>query len=97
MTLDNDLYRVTLPYACFGVHVEEGDVRVTAAISWFLFAPRTPPYREPCVRSQFATARGSNRTHVPMRNEGMRPAFACLKIVTCETAKILDNSLAVRA
>jgi len=50
-----------------------------------------------CFRSQFATALGSNRTHVPMRNEGMRPAFACLKIVTCETAKILESSLAVRA
>ncbi len=49
------------------------------------------------VRNQFATVLGSNRTHVPMRNEGMRPAFACLKIVTCETAKILASSLAVRA
>jgi hypothetical protein len=28
--------------------------------------------------------------------KGMRPAFACLKIVTCETAKILESSLAVR-
>ena len=32
--------------------------------------------------SQSATVRGSNRTQVPMWNEGMRPAFACLKIVT---------------
>jgi hypothetical protein len=30
------------------------------------------------VRSHLATAHGSNRTYVPMWNEGMRPAFACL-------------------
>lgn len=46
-------------------------------------------------RSQFATARGSKRTHVPMRNEGMRPALACLKIVIRETANSSANSLAV--
>ena len=50
-----------------------------------------------CFLSQSAVVFGSNRTHVPMRNEGMRPAFACLKIVTCETAKMLASSLAVRA
>lgn len=31
--------------------------------------------------SQFATARGSNRTHVPILKHGIRPAAACLKIV----------------
>lgn len=35
-----------------------------------------------CFLSQSAVVFGSNRTQVPMRNEGMRPAFACLKIVT---------------
>jgi hypothetical protein len=34
---------------------------------------------------------------VPMRKDRMRPAFACLKIVIRETAKILESSLAVRA
>src|SRR5258708_3299611 len=29
-----------------------------------------------CPLSHFATTHGSKRTHVPMRNEGMRPAFA---------------------
>jgi len=41
-------------------------------------------------------ALGSNRTQVPMRNEGMRPALACLNIVRCETAKILESWLALR-
>ena len=55
------------------------------------------PFDSHCALSHFATVKGSNRTQVPMRNEGMRPAFACLKIVMCETAKSLESSLAVRA
>lgn len=48
-------------------------------------------------RNQFATARGSNRTQVPIRNEGIRPAAACLKIVTLETERSFDRSSAVKA
>jgi hypothetical protein len=48
-------------------------------------------------RSQLATALGSNRTQVPTRNDGMRPAAACLKIVTLETEKSFDSSWAVKA
>jgi len=48
-------------------------------------------------RSQLATALGSNRTQVPTRNDGMRPAAACLKIVTLETESNLDSSSAVKA
>jgi hypothetical protein len=32
--------------------------------------------------------RGSKRTHVPTWNDGMRPALACLKIVTFETVRL---------
>jgi len=49
------------------------------------------------LRSQFATARGSNRTHVPIRNDGIRPAAACLKIVTSDTQRKPASSLAVIA
>ncbi len=38
--------------------------------------------------SHCATALGSKRTHVPMRNEGIRPTFACLKTVIFETFSI---------
>jgi integrase len=47
--------------------------------------------------SHCATALGSKRTHVPIRNEGIRPAFACLKTVIFETFSVLDSSSAVRA
>jgi hypothetical protein len=50
-----------------------------------------------CERSQFATALGSNRTQVPTRNEGMRPAEACLNMVTLETESNFDSSSAVKA
>jgi hypothetical protein len=40
---------------------------------------------------------GSNRTQVPMRNDGIRPAFACLKIVIFETVNMLASSSAVNA
>jgi hypothetical protein len=50
-----------------------------------------------CDRSHAATARGSNRTHVPTLKLGNRPAAANLKIVTCETEKNFESSLAVRA
>ena len=39
-------------------------------------------------RSQFAMARGSNLTQVPILNDGILPAFACLKIVIFETPAI---------
>src|ERR1017187_5781431 len=48
-------------------------------------------------RNQVATARGSNRTQVPTRNEGILPAAACLKIVTSETQRKPASSLAVIA
>jgi hypothetical protein len=47
--------------------------------------------------SQFATARGSNRTQVPIRNDGILPAAACLKIVTFDTESNFARSSAVRA
>src|SRR5580692_7687111 len=47
--------------------------------------------------NQFATARGSNRTQVPILNDGMRPAFACLKIVIFETPSNLASFSAVIA
>src|SRR5438477_3876345 len=50
-----------------------------------------------CLRSHSAAIFGSKRTHVPMRNEGMRPAFACLKIVIRETASTFASSSAVNA
>jgi len=39
-----------------------------------------------CFLSQSAVVFGSNRTHVPMRNEGMRPAFAwaCVDLRTVQ-------------
>src|SRR6185295_16275218 len=40
---------------------------------------------------------GSNRTQVPMRNDGILPAFACLKIVILETVNMLASSSAVNA
>jgi len=49
------------------------------------------------LRSHFATARGSNRTHVPTRKHGMRPAFASLNTVMRETANNSASSEAVRA
>ena len=48
-------------------------------------------------RSQRATDFGSNRTQVPMRNDGILPAFACLKIVILETVNMLASSSAVKA
>jgi hypothetical protein len=42
-------------------------------------------------------ARGSNRTQVPTRNEGIRPAAACLKIVTLDTERNFASSSAVSA
>jgi hypothetical protein len=48
-------------------------------------------------RSHRATDFGSNRTQVPMRNDGIRPAFACLKIVILETVNMLASSSAVKA
>jgi hypothetical protein len=48
-------------------------------------------------RSHCATVFGSNRTQVPMRNDGILPAFACLKIVTLATVNILASSSAVKA
>jgi len=49
------------------------------------------------VRSHFATTIGSNRTQVPMRNDGMRPALACLNTVIRETANTCASSSAVKA
>ena len=37
-----------------------------------------------CFLSQSAVVFGSNRTHVPILKQGIRPAFACLKIVMRE-------------
>jgi hypothetical protein len=48
-------------------------------------------------RSHRATDVGSNRTQVPIRNDGILPAFACLKIVIFDTFSVLDSSSAVRA
>src|SRR6266436_3318931 len=47
--------------------------------------------------SHRATDVGSNRTQVPMRNDGILPAFACLKIVILETVNMLASSSAVKA
>jgi len=47
--------------------------------------------------NQFAIAFGSNRTHVPTLNDGILPAFACLKIVIFETPSNLASSSAVMA
>ena len=55
------------------------------------------PASQAQFRSQSATVFASKRTHVPMRNEGMRPAFACLKIVIRETASTFASSSAVNA
>ena len=48
-------------------------------------------------RSHCATDFGSNRTQVPMRNDSILPAFACLKIVILETVNMLASSSAVNA
>jgi hypothetical protein len=48
-------------------------------------------------RSHRATDVGSNRTQVPMRNDGILPALACLKIVILETVNMLASSSAVKA
>ena len=48
-------------------------------------------------RSHCATVFGSNRTQVPIRNDGILPAFACLKIVILETVNMLASSSAVNA
>jgi len=48
-------------------------------------------------RSHCATVFGSNRTQVPMRNDGILPAFACLKIVILETVNMLASSCAFNA
>jgi hypothetical protein len=45
------------------------------------------------VRSQFAMARGSKRTQVPILKLGMRPAFANLKTVTIETLAVSGRGL----
>jgi hypothetical protein len=47
--------------------------------------------------SHRATDFGSKRTQVPMRKDGIRPAFACLKIVILETVNMLASSSAVKA
>jgi hypothetical protein len=47
------------------------------------------------LRSHFATARGSKRTHVPTRNEGIRPDLASLKTVMRETASSSAHSAAL--
>lgn len=49
------------------------------------------------LRSQFATALGSNLTHVPIRKQGMRPTFASLKTVIRDTDSNSASSTAVRA
>jgi hypothetical protein len=49
------------------------------------------------ARSHRATDFGSNRTQVPMRNDGILPAFACLKTVIFETVNMLASSFAVKA
>ena len=48
-------------------------------------------------RYQAATTRGSNRTQVPILKQGIRPAFANLKIVIRETASNSESWAAVRA
>jgi hypothetical protein len=50
-----------------------------------------------CERSHCATVPGSNLTQVPMRNDGIRPALACLKIVILDSAKMCASSSAVKA
>jgi hypothetical protein len=50
-----------------------------------------------CLRNQLATARGSNRTQVPTRNDGILPAAAILKTVTGDTQRSFDSSFAVSA
>src|SRR5712692_7326542 len=66
-------------------------VRITGGLH------RYPRYLLHFSRSQRATDFGSNRTQVPMRNDGIRPAFACLKIVILETVNMLASSSAVKA
>jgi hypothetical protein len=80
----------------------------TIPVSWSSSACTSSGHYEPlahcdfilafhCWRNQFATALGSNRTQVPIRNDGMRPAAACLKIVTFDTERNFDSSSAVKA
>ncbi len=64
-----------------------GDFRISANNRHSLHLPR----------SHRATDLGSNRTQVPMRNDGILPAFACLKIVIFETVNMLASSSAVNA
>lgn len=40
---------------------------------------------------------GQKRTQVPTRNDGILPAFACLKMVILETLSSLASSTAVKA
>jgi hypothetical protein len=47
--------------------------------------------------SQSAVVFGQNRTEVPILKLGIRPAFACLKIVIRETFNNVANSGAVNA
>lgn len=61
------------------------------------FGSRSVQRKAYCRRSQFAVDLGSNLTQVPMRNDGIRPAFACLKIVIRETPNISASSSAVSA
>ena len=49
------------------------------------------------LRSHVPTDLGSNLTQVPIRNDGILPAFACLKIVILETVNMLASSSAVKA
>jgi hypothetical protein len=49
------------------------------------------------VRIHSATACGSNRTHVPRRNDGMCPRRACLKMVIRDTDNNGASSSAVNA
>jgi hypothetical protein len=48
-------------------------------------------------RSHVPTDFGSNLTQIPIRNDGILPAFACLKIVILETVNMLASSSAVKA
>src|SRR5712692_1619772 len=66
-------------------------VRITGGLH------RYPRYLLHMPRSHCATVFGSNRTQVPMRNDGILPAFAFLKIVILETVNMLASSSAVKA
>src|ERR1700726_2444021 len=47
-------------------------------------------------RSHVPTDFGSNLTQVPIRNDGILPAFACLKIVILDTVNVLEVSHTVK-